>query len=448
MSPTSYASQTIYALASGAGQGGIAVLRLSGPQTADAVRSLTGKSLPAPRYASRAYFRAENGEILDDGLVLWFPAPASFTGEDVAELHIHGGRAVIAGMSEALGKAGLRLAEPGEFSKRAFLNGKMDLTQAEAIADLVAAETAAQRRQALRQMDGALGRLYEGWRERLVRLLAYSEALIDFSDEDLPEETGAILVREATTLCDEIATHLNDAHRGERVRNGLEIAIIGAPNTGKSSLLNTLAGREAAIVSARAGTTRDVIEIHMDLGGYPVILADTAGLRESADEIEQEGIRRALARAESADLVLALFDSTQAPLLDPHTCEQLTEQTLVVFSKSDLVDTVEIPEALHGHATYPVSTTTGEGLDFFLQALTNEVDRWLGSGDTPALTRQRHRDALNDCLNALQRAKGAPLPELAGEDFRLAMRALGRITGRVDVEDLLDVIFRDFCIGK
>ncbi len=441
-------TQTIYALASGAGQGGIAVIRISGPDTARTLQTLTGQPIPAPRYATRARFRSSDGEILDDGLVLWFPAPASFTGEDVAELHIHGGRAVIAALSEALSSTGLRLAEPGEFSKRAFLNRKMDLTQAEGIADLVAAETAAQRRQALRQMDGALGRLYEGWRERLVRLLAYSEALIDFSDEDLPEETATVLEREAAGLCDEISKHLNDSHRGERVRDGLEIAIIGAPNTGKSSLLNVLAGREAAIVSARAGTTRDVIEIHMDLGGYPVIIADTAGLRESTDEIEQEGIRRARARAEAADLVLALFDSTQAPRLDPHTYDKITEETLVIFSKSDLVETVSIPHELHDAAPYVVSTVTGAGLETFLEALGREVERRLQGGDTPALTRQRHRDSLTECLNALERARQAPLPELAGEDFRLAMRALGRITGRVDVEDLLDVIFRDFCIGK
>lgn len=441
-------SETIYAPATATGRGGITIIRLSGPRTGRVVESLTRSGLPRPRRATRVSFFSDTGERLDDGLLLWFPAPASYTGEDVAELHVHGGRAVWSALSGALSLLGLRLAEPGEFSKRAFLNGKMDLTQAEAVADLVAAETAVQRRQALRQMDGALGRLYDEWHGQLLRLLAYSEALIDFSDEDLPEQTHQLLKQEAASLHAMMTAHLDDSHRGERLRNGLEIAIVGAPNTGKSSLLNRLAGRDAAIVSTRAGTTRDVIEIRFDLGGYPVILADTAGLREADDEIEQEGIRRALARAESADLRLALFDCSRLPDLDSHTLEQLDRSDFVIFNKSDLAAITALPRDVHEHPSFILSTRTGEGLDDFLAALTTEVASRLDVGNEPLLTRQRHRESLDDCRDALSRGLEAPLPELAGEDFRLAMRALGRITGRVDVEDLLDVIFRDFCIGK
>lgn len=440
---------TIFALATAPGRAGVAVVRVSGPASGDALRALTGKALPRPREAALVKLRhPTSGELLDDALVLRFTAPRSFTGEDVVELHLHGGRAVVAGVVEALGALpGLRVAEPGEFTRRAFENGKLDLTEAEAVADLVDAETSAQRRQALRQMAGALGTLYDGWRERLTRSLAHIEADIDFPDEDLPSGVSDAARPVLAVLAAEIDAHLDDNGRGERLREGLHIAIVGAPNAGKSSLLNVLARREAAIVSARAGTTRDVIEVHLDLGGYPVVLADTAGLREAAaDEVEEEGIRRARDRAARADVKVAVFDATALPALDPATVDLVDGDTVVVLNKTDLSSGGVID--VGGQCAMPVSARTGAGLADLEKRLTEfAADRLAGSG-VPALTRARHRSALEECRDALLRALNAPLPELMAEDVRLASRALGRITGRVDVEDLLDVIFRDFCIGK
>jgi tRNA modification GTPase len=433
---------TIFALASGAGAAGVAVVRVSGPGAGAALAALTGRPLPRPRVATRRRLvDPASAETLDEALVLWMPGPASFTGEDVVELHIHGGRAVVAGVVEALGRrAGLRPAEPGEFTRRAFETGRMDLTAAEAVADLVAAETAAQRRQALRQMGGALARLYDGWRERLVRALAHVEAAIDFPDEDLPGGILGAATGEVAALEVAIGAHLDDGGRGERLRAGVSVAIVGAPNAGKSSLLNALAGRDVAIVSARAGTTRDVIEVHLDLAGCPVILADTAGLRETDDEIEAEGVRRARARAAAADLTVALFDATTAP--DEATRALVGPETIVVRSKADL-------GAPHGEiGGLLVSARTGAGLAELLARLTAAVTDRFAAADQPALTRARHRSALTEARDALARSRSARLPELAAEDLRLAARALGRITGRIDVEDLLDVIFRDFCIGK
>lgn len=443
-------TDTIFALATAPGRAGVAVVRISGPGAADALSALRpGRPAPVPRMATRATLRdPATGEILDDALALLFAAPRSFTGEDVVELHLHGGRAVVTGVVEALAALpGLRLAEPGEFTRRAFENGKFDLTEAEAVADLVDAETAAQRRQALRQMEGALGRLYDGWRERLTRALAHIEADIDFAEEDLPGGLALSVRPVLETLVAEIDAHLNDGGRGERLREGLHIAIVGAPNAGKSSLLNALARREAAIVSARAGTTRDVIEVHLDLGGYPVVLADTAGLREAAaDEVEEEGIRRARDRAARADLKIAVFDGTEWPALDPATLALIDGDALPVVNKAD----VAAPSSpiISGRQALPVSARTGFGLGELERRLTALCSDRLAAGGAPALTRARHRSALGECRDALSRALAAPLPELAAEDVRLASRALGRITGRVDVEDLLDVIFRDFCIGK
>jgi tRNA modification GTPase len=439
---------TIFAPATAPGRGGVAIVRVSGPLAGTALTALTGGTLPAPRVATFVRLADPGtGEFLDQGLVLWFPAPHSFTGEDVAEFHVHGGRAVIAGVIGALaGLPGLRIAEPGEFSRRGFENGKFDLTAAEAIADLVDADTAAQRRQALRQMEGELGRLYDGWRHRLTRALAHLEADIDFPDEDLPEGVAGMVRPELEALAREIAAHLNDNRRGERLRDGIHIAILGAPNAGKSSLLNLLARREAAIVSERAGTTRDVVEVHLDLGGFPVVLADTAGLREAADEIESEGIRRALDRAANADLKLAVFDATSLPEVDAQTLGVVDDQTLVVLNKVDRA--ARLVEEIGGSRAMHVSARTGEGLPELLLTLTSAVQERFEAPSVPALTRARHREALEDCAASLQRAMVAVLPELTAEDVRLASRALGRITGRVDVEDLLDVIFRDFCIGK
>ncbi|GLR79247.1 tRNA uridine-5-carboxymethylaminomethyl(34) synthesis GTPase MnmE [Azospirillum oryzae] len=456
MVTTNLFTTTIYALATAPGRSGVAVVRISGPQAGSALAALTGRTPPAPRRAVLTKLRdPRTGDALDDALVLRFTAPASFTGEDVVELHLHGGRAVVTGVIEALAiLPGLRLAEPGEFTRRAFENGKLDLTEAEAVADLIDAETTAQRRQALRQMEGALGKLYDGWRERLTRALAHIEADIDFAEDDLPGGVADAVRPVIAGLANEIATHLDDGGRGERLREGLHIAIVGAPNAGKSSLLNALARRDAAIVSARAGTTRDIIEVHLDLGGYPVVLADTAGLREAAaDEVEEEGIRRARDRAARADVKVAVFDATTLPDLDPATLDLIDADTVVVFNKTDLATDGNLRPGLSLIvapilAPILVSAHTGAGLKALEEKLTVFSADRLAIGSAPSLTRARHRAALMECRESLLRALDAPLPELAAEDVRLASRALGRITGRVDVEDLLDVIFQDFCIGK
>jgi len=440
---------TLFALSTAPGRAGVAVIRVSGPAAGPALLALTGReTLPSPRRATRAVFQNPiGGEILDDGLVLWFPGPASFTGEDLVELHGHGGRAVVRAILDALSiLPELAPADPGAFTRRAFEAGKLDLTAVEGLADLIDAETQAQHRQARRQMDGALARLTEDWRDRLVRLLAHLEATLDFSDEDLPE---ALLADQASTLhalTAEIDACLADDRRGERLRDGVHVAVLGPPNAGKSSLVNTLARREAAIVSAVAGTTRDVLEVHLDLGGVPVVLADTAGLRETNDLVEQEGVRRARARAEAADLRLLLLDGTNdTPLEETLAALAADPDTLVIQTKADLW-TTDPPQA----ASLPLSLVTGAGLDAVMAAVTDRVQALAGVGIGPPspLTRARHRHALVETRDALVRAAEASFPELVAEDLRLALRALGRITGRVDVEDLLDVVFGDFCIGK
>lgn len=439
---------TIFALASGAGRAGIAVFRLSGPASGEALKQLSGAALPPPRYAQRVKI-AWKGERIDDGLALWFKGPASFTGEDVVELHLHGGYAVASALTEALLALGLRPAEPGEFTRRAFEAGKLDLTQAEAIADLVDADTAAQRRQALRQMDGALMRLYDDWREKILGALAHIEAEIDFADEDLPEGLAAGARQDIADLAAGMRAHLDDGFRGERVRDGYRIALLGAVNVGKSSLLNRLAGRPAAIVSTMAGTTRDVIEIRLDIEGLPVILADTAGLRESADVIEEEGVKRARERAVDADLRLVVLDGTSLAQADSESLALLAEgRALAVVNKIDLVRKDDIPTRLAESPVFPVSAETGEGIDALLAAIGDMLASSAEAVASPPITRARHRKAVEDAHAALSRALDEALPELVAEDVRMASRALGRINGRIDVEDVLDAIFRDFCIGK
>jgi tRNA modification GTPase len=418
-------------------------LRISGPDARRAVLSFTG-GLPPPRVAQRRRLvDPQSGDALDDGLVLWFPAPRSATGEDVAELHLHGSRAVLAAVMQALARLGLRLAEPGEFTRRAFLNGKLDLLQAEAIADLAAAETEAQRRQAMRQLGGELGDVYRGWRDRLTRILAHLEAAIDFPDEELPPEIEDRILGETEGLAAEIERHLADGHRGERLRDGIDVAIVGPPNAGKSSLLNRIARRDVAITSPVPGTTRDVIEVAIDLGGYPVVLADTAGLRDSADPIEQEGKRRAVQRAEHAEIRLFVFDIAH-PADAAGAMAWPGADTILVANKIDLVQAPDTDLSLEA---LPVSALTGEGIDRLLTVLGERVAQTYRI-ETPVLTRARHRQALEEAAASLRRSLSATLPELRAEDLRLALRSLGRITGAVDVEDLLDVIFRDFCIGK
>jgi tRNA modification GTPase len=428
---------TIFAVATGAGRGALAVMRLSGPDSGAALDALCGRR-PAARRASLRTLRAADGDVLDEALALWFPAPGSYTGEDSAELHLHAGRAVIAAVADALVGLGLRPAEPGEFTRRAFLNGRMDLLEAEAVADLVAAETQAQRRQALRQMEGALGALYCDWAARLRLVLAQQEALIDFPDEDLPAETEAAMLGEIAALEADIARHLDDRRRGERVREGLTFVIAGPPNAGKSSLLNALARREAAIVSPMPGTTRDAVEVRLELGGVLVTLVDTAGLREVDDTIEAEGVRRARKRAAEADLVIMLRP-VDAVADDAAAAPETGGAVLEVTSKIDLA----VVDALPG-----VSAVTGEGIAALEERLA-AVARSLVDGEGPApLTRERHRAALMAARACLERARDACLVELRGEELRGALRELGRITGAVNVEDILEVIFGRFCIGK
>lgn len=438
---------TIFALSSGRPPAAIAVVRMSGPAARAALEALGGK-MPEPRRAALRKLRhPDTKALLDEALVLWFPSPNTETGEDMAELHLHGGRAVVAAVLETLGRLpGLRPAEAGEFTRRAFENGRLDLTAVEGLADLVFAETEAQRAQAMRQFSGALGGRADAWRSRLIAALALVEARIDFSDQDVPEDLTGPALHAARELLDEIEKTLRDEHRGERLREGLVVAIAGPPNAGKSSLLNRLARREAAIVSPHAGTTRDVIEVHLDLGGYPVTLLDTAGVRESDDPVEQEGVRRAQARAAAADLVLWVVEAGQG---NAGGRNELKNEW-IVHNKVDLVDS-DSKQPLIQPRSYEISALTGQGLDGLIAALAEFAREALGAGEPVLITRERHRAALRETADALGRAVAIGAPghvELIAEELRLAARALGRLTGRVDVEDILDVIFRDFCIGK
>lgn len=569
---------TIFALSSGRPPAAIAVIRISGSRAGDALKAL-GVKIPEPRKAALARIRDSDNEIIDEALALWFPAPNSETGEDTAELQLHGGRAVIAGVLDALGRIeGLKPAEAGEFTRRAFENGKLDLTAVEGLADLVGAETQGQRRQAFRQMKGLLGGWAETWREQLIQALALVEARIDFSDEgDVPENLVQPARDMARVLADEIAAALADGGRGERLREGLVVAIAGPPNAGKSTLLNRLARREAAIVSPHAGTTRDVIEVHLELAGLPVTLLDTAGIRETDDPVELEGVRRARERAAGADLVLWVVDAREAdaagrsmadssPVIPGRNAEGDSAARLgsifadrgyrfggpneastseaaptapknpsgpaalsavppppaadapnpatplppvwLIRNKIDLIQAVSIKseqvqqnigkseqrdvfnkplkdmvnpgltrkseanlrtndpltnmvsEGLTGKselgttksdAGFNLSATSGEGFDLLLAELARYAQDFLAGAESSLVTRARHRHALEETLAALRRAIA---PEMAGqedllaEELRIAARALGRLTGRVDVEDILDVIFRDFCIGK
>jgi len=437
-------TDTIYALATGKGRAGVAVIRLSGPQAGTAAKLISKAPLPKARLAARSnIYHPKTNDLLDDCLILWFPSPGSYTGEDVIELHVHGGLAVINAVMEALGIIkGLRLAGPGEFTRRAFLNDKMDLTEAEGLIDLIDAETDAQRKQAQRQSQGALGKLYVGWMDRLVPLLAYYEAEIDFADEELPDQLGQRNEIKIDEIRQELLLHLDDHNRGERLRDGVRIAIIGPPNAGKSSLLNALAKRDVAIVSDIAGTTRDVIEVHLDLNGYPVILSDTAGIRDAKDAIEDEGIKRALKAAEDSDLKVVVVDASSADWKD----QLANHQTADSISLVNKIDSFDIK--LNDQGFFPVSVKSGEGIQSFLDYLGEKVSQEFGLSETPSITRNRHREAVIEAVEALERCLIAPEVALAAEDLRIAVRALGRITGQVDVEDLLDIIFREFCIGK
>jgi tRNA modification GTPase len=454
---------TIYALSTAPGRAGIAVVRISGKAAAPALEALCASKLPAPRVAALRTLRDPgSGEVLDRGLVLWLPEPASFTGEDMAELHLHGSRAVIAGVLGALGRLGLRMAEPGEFTKRAFENGKLDLTEAEGLSDLINAETATQRAQALAQAGGLLRARYEAWRAMLLQSMAYVEASLDFSDEgDIAEDSFNAAMPEVRSLIAELDRALADGRRGEILREGVQIAITGAPNVGKSSLLNALAGREAAIVFDEPGTTRDIIEVTLDLEGFPFVLRDTAGLRASAGPIEQEGIRRALAAAEDADIVLALIDAStphpvpgklaKASLLGEGQGEGWNAKSKAVIAVLNKIDLVQERQFEHAGAI-PVSAKTGEGLGALKAALVAFARENYGGHETPLITRARHRQEIERARSALAAflvcAGAGDHPELAAEHLREAADALARLTGRLDVEDVLGQIFSEFCIGK
>jgi tRNA modification GTPase len=454
---------TIFALSSGRLPAAIAVVRVSGPRAGDALAALARK-MPAPRQAMLARLRdpadaaasggGSAGEPIDDALVLWFPGPRSETGEDTVEFHLHGGRAVVAALVRALGAMeGLRPAEPGEFTRRAFANGKLDLTGVEGLADLIGAETEAQRRQAFRQLRGLLGEQAESWRTQLISALALVEAVIDFPDEgDVPDDLVGPARDIARQLYGEIGARLDDGHRGERLRDGPVVAIAGPVNVGKSCIINRLAGRAAAIVSPHAGTTRDVIEVHLDLGGYPVTLLDTAGLRDSADPVEQEGVRRARARAAEADLVLWVVDAAAAdPMPPPVDFGGRSPETWVVLNKCDIAqhDCSKAAE-FHGRRWLELSAKTGQNFAKLLKMLEEYLDANFATDHSVLVTRARHRHLLESSRQSLGRALAEPegREDLIAEELRFAARDLGRLTGRVDVEDVLDVIFRDFCIGK
>jgi tRNA modification GTPase len=428
---------TIFALASGRARAGVAVVRVSGPRADEGLRSLSRTSLPPERKAViRTLFRKPDDNKIDEALVLRFGSPQSYTGEDVTEYHVHGGPAVVSSLMEELGRMpGFRVAEPGEFTRRAVENGRLDLTQAEAIADLVDAETEAQRRQAVRQLGGSLGELYEKWRAQLIHSAAWIEATIDFPDEDVPSDVFDESREIVAVIANEMQLHLKDGRRGEMLRDGFHVAVIGAPNAGKSSLVNALAQRDVAIVSDIPGTTRDVLEVRLNLKGYPVILSDTAGLREGRDPIEQEGIRRAEARAREADLRLLVLDGTGEG--QPRELSGDVE----IWSKADL-------RADRPQAGFWISTKTGEGLTGLVDLLAKRAAASMEVGEAPVLSRARHRIAVQHAEQHLRNALEASEPELSAEHIRLALTEIGRITGRVDLDELLDVVFRDFCLGK
>jgi tRNA modification GTPase len=455
--------QTIFALSSGRLPSAIAIVRVSGSQAVTALTSLAGK-VPRPRQATRALLRDGQGEPIDDAVVLWFPGPASATGEDVAEFHVHGGRAVLASLLAALSAlAQMRAAEPGEFTRRAFENGKLDLTEAEGLDDLIHADTDRQRRQALRQLKGLLGDRARDWRARIIEASALIEAGIDFSDEgDVSAELLAPARERIMALLDEIEEVLAAQGKAERLRDGLVVAIAGPPNVGKSTLINQLARREVAIVSPHAGTTRDVIEVQLDLDGYPVTVIDTAGIRETDDPIEQEGVRRARARADEADLVLWLVDRPEVDRDHDSAAPLWIVRNKIDLDSRSANTAVSATEATdparqlagwrggEGHVEFEISAARGDGVSRLISALVIFAQEFFGQGEGGLIARERQRDLLRQTAGSLRRsiAMFEHGEEFAAEDLRAAAFAMGRLLGRVDVEDILDVIFREFCIGK
>ncbi len=435
-------TDTIYALSSGAGKGGVAVIRVSGSRVTYLIQEIAHIENPTPRYAYFKPLMDKMGEVIDHALVLYFKGPNSFTGEDVVEFQVHGGPSVIDAVFKRLSEfSEVRPAERGEFSRRAVVYGKMDLTAAEGIMDLIDAQTEQQRKQALAQTEGKLGALYERWRKLLVHHMAYLEAFIDFPEEDIPPEKEAQIEQDIRALQAEISAHLDDNERGQRLREGFQIALIGVPNVGKSSLMNALTNKDIAIVTPIAGTTRDVVEAHLDVGGFPVILADTAGLRENAEAIEAEGIKRAVRRAEESDLILYIQDMAHYPQVAPLPPELEAIEHKIIWNKCDAYPKTVVENGL------AISAKTGAGIKNLWEEITTDLKERLTPAES-AITRERYRTALTACADCLRTALLAPDIELKAEDLRLAARHLGRITGRIEADELLDIIFRDFCIGK
>ena len=445
-------NQTIYALSTVYGKSGVAVIRISGAKAKEAVAKLTNlkeKSLK-PRYA---YFTdikdIVSRETLDKCLLLYFKAPHSFTGEDIVEFQTHGSKAVIASVLENLRKiTDFRMAEPGEFSRRAFHNGKMDLTEAEGLADLIDSETSEQQKYAMRQMEGGLKNLYDGWREELIKIMAYLEAYIDFPDEDIPQELVDKLLNDVFKLKTAISEHLNTDSIGERLREGFRVVIVGPPNAGKSSLLNTVVNREAAIVSSIAGTTRDAVDVHLDIKGYPVMFTDTAGIREVEEEIEKQGIEIAFRKIADADLVLCLFDASKDSVqIFDNIKNSFKNKAIYVANKSDNL-TFEQCSELKKQGCVVISAKHKQGIADLMEVIYQQIKERFTANSNLLITRQRYREALVETLDNLERFSFGKEIELSAEDIRLAARALGKITGRIEVDDILNKIFGSFCIGK
>jgi tRNA modification GTPase len=442
---------TIYALSSGPGISGVAVIRVSGKNTAEVVKKITNSKLPKPRVATLVKFN-KNGakELIDEGVVIWFPAPNSYTGEDLAEFHVHGSRAVINAMQLAISKIkDCRLAEPGEFTKWAFQNGKINILKAESIADLISAETEIQRKQALKIMSGKTSDRYNSWREKLLKILSHVEAKIDFPDENLPKNIINEIQKTSNDVLKELKKTLNDEKVGERIREGFKIAILGPPNSGKSSLLNYLSKRDVAIVSEIAGTTRDVIETHLNLDGYPVIVSDTAGIRNSKNEIEKKGIKIALKRAEDADLKLVIVSAKNVDFTSV-LMKLLTKNAILVLNKSDLVRG-KLNSKFKKYEHVLISIKKDLNLNKLIKKIKSKLKNKFTTTEDILITRERHRQNLINCVQHLekfQKKKSAQDFDKAAEDLRLATRHLGMIVGKVDIEELLGSIFNDFCIGK
>ena len=442
---------TIYALSSGPGISGIAVVRVSGKNTSEVIKQITREDLPSPRVATLKKFNKINtNELIDEGVIIWFPGPNSYTGEDLAEFHVHGSRAVISALHSSISKIkNCRLAEPGEFTKIAFQNGKINLLKAESIADLVSSETEIQRKQAIKIMSGESSDQFNSWREKLLKILSHVEAKIDFPDEDLPKDILSEIQKTSDQVSSEIEKILDDQKVGERIREGFKIAIVGPINAGKSSLLNYLSKRDVAIVSEIAVTTRDVIETHLNLDGYPVVVSDTAGIRESKNEIEKKGIKLALNRAEDADLKLVIIDVKNVDFTDVFK-DLVKKNAILVVNKSDLLNG-KLNEQIKNYDHVLISIKNNSNLDKLISKIKNKLENKFVSHGDILITRERHRQHLEQCITHLKNFKnknGSEEFDKAAEDLRLATRHLGMIVGKIDVEEILGSIFNDFCIGK